>query len=497
MEVEVSKIDASSRKRSDLQDINAMAESLARYGLMQRLVVTNKPDGTYLLVAGGRRLAAAKQLGWSTISAELRENVTPAELRELELEENLQRANMRWYEEAACLLEIFELKTKEYALRGEKFGYQESSVVLKRSVGSIHNAVLVAQEYCKSPDMFAGCESIQDALKVLQKRKLDQALAEQARRVQEKLKVNKKSVEVQDVRKLEAVVAPRQAVRPMGVPGLSTPSLEDEDEDVALPALDGFDGVDGPVEVTDDKFEVELSKQIVKADCLEYVRTLPDGFFDHVVTDPPYAIDMDNLSQSNTGMDDIASVESNHQVEDNKELLRALMPELFRVTRNNSFVCLWYDLDQHEFLSSLGRAAGFAVQRWPIVWDKTHACLNQMAEYNFTKRTEVCMILRKPGAKLAKVQPTNVIRAGNDEVKKEYNHPFAKPRAAWDFLYQAVALPGQRVWDPFAGIGSSLQAAIERNLVPYCTEEKDFYNTLLVRATELYGQKYGSRCIFT
>jgi ParB/RepB/Spo0J family partition protein len=51
------------RHRRDLGDVAGLAASMAELGLLQPIVV--RPDG--LLIAGERRLAAAKALGWDTI----------------------------------------------------------------------------------------------------------------------------------------------------------------------------------------------------------------------------------------------------------------------------------------------------------------------------------------------------------------------------------------------------------------------------------------------
>jgi len=58
-------IDTGGSFRRDLGDIDALAESMTRLGLLTPLVVT---DGGQL-VCGRRRLAAARQLGWTSIPA--------------------------------------------------------------------------------------------------------------------------------------------------------------------------------------------------------------------------------------------------------------------------------------------------------------------------------------------------------------------------------------------------------------------------------------------
>jgi ParB family chromosome partitioning protein len=51
------------RVRRDMGDIADLAESIRKIGLLNAVVVTS--DGT--LVAGARRLAACRSLGWKTI----------------------------------------------------------------------------------------------------------------------------------------------------------------------------------------------------------------------------------------------------------------------------------------------------------------------------------------------------------------------------------------------------------------------------------------------
>ncbi|NNG18774.1 ParB N-terminal domain-containing protein [Naumannella sp. ID2617S] len=56
------------RHRADLGDIDALAASIQRYGLLQPVTIT--VDG--VLVCGARRLAAIKQLGWRTVNVWVR-----------------------------------------------------------------------------------------------------------------------------------------------------------------------------------------------------------------------------------------------------------------------------------------------------------------------------------------------------------------------------------------------------------------------------------------
>lgn len=87
MLVNISEIKVKHRVRKDLGDIESLKASLKRYGLLNPITIDSKNR----LIAGERRLEAAKQLGWTNINAVVINHITPLTKLELELEENNQR----------------------------------------------------------------------------------------------------------------------------------------------------------------------------------------------------------------------------------------------------------------------------------------------------------------------------------------------------------------------------------------------------------------------
>lgn len=87
MLINIDEIKIKKRVRKDLGDLETLKDSLRRYGLLSPITINTRNE----LVAGQRRLESAKQLGWTTITA----NVVDAEDKigqlEMELEENTQR----------------------------------------------------------------------------------------------------------------------------------------------------------------------------------------------------------------------------------------------------------------------------------------------------------------------------------------------------------------------------------------------------------------------
>ena len=102
-----------SRIRKDLGDIQALAESLARYGQISPVVINKKN----VLIAGGRRLEAAKLLGWQEINAVVFETSGELEQLELEVEENKYRKDFSDEEAARAAKKIYKLKNPSFFRR--------------------------------------------------------------------------------------------------------------------------------------------------------------------------------------------------------------------------------------------------------------------------------------------------------------------------------------------------------------------------------------------
>jgi len=65
----------------DAQDIDQLAKSIALHGLLQPIVVAQRPgeEEVYDVVAGHLRFAACQKLGWSTIPAEVQQSSAPSD----------------------------------------------------------------------------------------------------------------------------------------------------------------------------------------------------------------------------------------------------------------------------------------------------------------------------------------------------------------------------------------------------------------------------------
>lgn len=107
----------------------SLAESIRRSGILQPLTV-EKRDGRYRLIAGERRLRAARMAGLSRVPCLLREE-TEENAALLALTENLQREDLHYLEEAAAIgryIRNFSLTQTEAAAR---LGLSQSAIANK------------------------------------------------------------------------------------------------------------------------------------------------------------------------------------------------------------------------------------------------------------------------------------------------------------------------------------------------------------------------------
>lgn len=95
-------------------DLEELAASIREHGLIQPLVVAPAMGGTYTLIAGERRLQAARRAGLTTVPVVVR-SASDQQLLELALIENVQRADLNAIEEA----QAFQQLAKEFGLSHE------------------------------------------------------------------------------------------------------------------------------------------------------------------------------------------------------------------------------------------------------------------------------------------------------------------------------------------------------------------------------------------
>lgn len=511
-----SKVDREARARIEYPNIEQLADSLYSQGFIHPIALNQAG----ILVAGGRRSAALDHLfanpeKYPAASADpdmrrLLEDgrlmkgvhfslkITESEdhLRELELIENVQREQFTWQEECIAISRIHSIKRRDAVLNKDTWGQRETGRLLKTSAASINYAVRIASKLSDKDSPLWQASSITEALQMLTTEKFDEAnrlLVTQAKNrasILPEIKLTKGSDffatftpsadEGDHVELRRAPYGPEGAVMTDDINGPET---------IAFPQSGLVSEPDLDDHIAAHQTAHHLATQLVyNMDCIDFFKHLGPASVDHVVCDPPYGIDMRNLSQTNTGQDNIDRIADTHDVQENEKAFAAWLKGCHYIMKESGFCVWWCDISQFERIKTLAVEAGFKAQSWQLTWHKTTNCLNQRAEYNFTKNTEIAIVLRKGDARLLSAQPSSVWSGGLtlEDKTKFAKHPFIKPAPLWKWLLDAVALPGSVVADPFSGVGSSTLEMFRLGYQPRCCEiDVDHYNQQIVNLTGL------------
>jgi len=127
------------RKEFSEGELTELAESIKARGVLQPVLVCEKAVGEYELIAGERRVRAAKIAGLKTIPAILIEAKNPTEVLALALIENLQREDLNPIEQA-----------ESFKTMSESFGLTQDEIA--RLVGKSRVAITNTMRLLKLPE---------------------------------------------------------------------------------------------------------------------------------------------------------------------------------------------------------------------------------------------------------------------------------------------------------------------------------------------------------
>lgn len=107
------------RQQMDEADLQELADSIQEHGILQPLIVTQETSGRYTLIAGERRLRAARLVGLQMVPVLVRQ-ATDQERLELALIENVQRSDLAPLETADAYRQL----TEDFGLSQEEVAQQ-------------------------------------------------------------------------------------------------------------------------------------------------------------------------------------------------------------------------------------------------------------------------------------------------------------------------------------------------------------------------------------
>lgn len=115
------------RKEFDKEALDELAQSIRQQGVITPVTVRKMPDGTYQLIAGERRMRAAKMAKLKEIPAYVRV-ATDNQMMEMALVENIQRENLNAIEVALAYKALIEECRLTHDQLSEKVGKNRSTI---------------------------------------------------------------------------------------------------------------------------------------------------------------------------------------------------------------------------------------------------------------------------------------------------------------------------------------------------------------------------------
>ena len=438
-------------------------KSLQEFGPFQPLLI----DEDNNLIDGGTRLEAYKQLGDVVVPTVVAVNLDSATKMVMEMEANEQRSPLTWQERAVG---IYKIHTAAEAKYGD-WSTRATGGLFKISHASVAQAIIFAKELIRGDKELWECDTAMAGRDLLLKRQeaaVTAALA-QSQKNMFQVPVEKKPVSSPGILNIT-----------LGTPGTAPAPVTAKKKD-HLPSN----------VVT----RIPISTMLFHADCHDFMEnTLKPFSVDHIVTDPPYAIDMANLE----GMQNLESTASEHEVEENLDQLPRFIENSYRVLKADGFLVFFCAFQHWEKMRDWGNAAGFKVQDWPLLWLKPHGCKNNAPHANWTKSVEPVMVMRKGKANLRTPMTKCHMECDATIDRMCQSHPFAKPHE-WlsEMVWKPLLSPGTTIYDPYMGGGSILRSAILKGARVIGTEKKEHHYVQAMESIKnVYTQVQGKHVEF-
>lgn len=398
MEIDVKKVVVQKeRGRKDFSGVPNLMESIKKLGLIHPIVVREitdgKDKGKYELLAGEGRLRAVLLLGWKKVPANLLEDVSPLERKEIELEENLVRQNLEWSEQIELQRQIDNIKRERAEEKGKPWDTRDTAKVIGVGERSLYRNIAFAKKLQERPDI-------------------------------------------------------KEKVR--GLPlNVAMKAFEQEEEKERRLRLKNL-GM------------LKSSKRLRLGDSLDLIKEVEAGSVDAIITDPPFGLkDLKQRQHQDPTVSykQVLTDTDNASKEKVLDIMESLGPEFQRVLKPGGYFFVFFAIDYYAGLIEKWKELGLNVRNVPLIWDKQMTTAAFMG-YTAAPCYESIMYGNREPRKRLKVPIKEILRHKPLPFNKKV-HPFEKPGSLLKELIECCTSPGELVFDPFAGSGGHLIAALE------------------------------------
>ena len=232
------------------------------------------------------------------------------------------------------------------------------------------------------------------------------------------------------------------------------------------------------------KIKMEINK-IYNDDCLNIMKSMPDGVVDLIATDPPYKMTPRGNSHSSTGgMLQKQICKSGNVFNHNNIKPSEYIPEFYRVLKKDAHCYIMINHINLQEMLNVATDCGFHFVK-SLIWDKGNKIMGRY----YMSQFEYILFFRKGYDKpINNFGTSDILRIPNIKMGNSDSggnlHDTEKPVALMKILIENSTNEGELVLEPFAGIGSTVLACIEskRNYIGV-EIDKNYYDTIIYRTS--------------
>jgi len=202
----------------------------------------------------------------------------------------------------------------------------------------------------------------------------------------------------------------------------------------------------------------DIINKVHCADCLSFMKKIPDDSIDLVLTDPPYG---DNIGYGRMGK----KIENNEDETINYKMLDIVWNKMKDNTNLYLFTNWKFEIKLRNYIEKYTK---FNIRMLLVVVKN-----NFGMGYSFRNQYELCLVLEKGKPKYNKNDFSNVLYMQYINHTKD-THPHEKSKNILSKMIEHSSIKGDIVLDCFAGSGSHLVAAqaLGRNFIGVEISEK-------------------------
>lgn len=415
--IKIVDIEFGKRFRKEYGDLKELAESIKSTGGLVSSFSVKKlenSDSKYLLLAGGRRLRAAKLAGLETVPAIIYPSDTSElKIREIELVENIHRKDLEWWEKVELTEEVHRLEQELHGVKtvggpgSRGHSKRDTAALLGRSPASVVQDLNLAKVMKAIPDL----------KKLGSKDKAEKFIRSMGRSMQAE-KVTK------EIKKTEE----KEGVESVHGRLIGNYNVAEWDEN---PLESGF---------------------------FKESPAIAGGIVDLVILDMPYALDDDSQKEIQKRSSVLDSAGTWLGIEDYIPVLQKFLSESYRLLKPQGWLICWFGPEPwfEPTYQEIIRA-GFSCRRNPGCWNKNKGFPHRPDRY-LGNAYELFYYARKGTAGINHKGRCNVFNFSAPHHTKRI-HQTEKPVELEQEILSTFLHSGSLILVPCLGSGNSILAA--------------------------------------